>query len=333
MTAGNIAPPGTGPEPRPLLPFGKLAPILAGAAFGLLLRLVFSGDPGSRWAAMAGPFILCMPFAVGAVTVYLAERVERRSVAYYLGAPAAACSLMVMGSLAILIEGIICAIVIVPLFAALAAVGGLVMGLICRATRWPRPSAYGFAVLPLLMAFALPGGPGPEHLGQVERSIVIAASPDEIWAHLHDIRNIRPDEVNGSLAYRIGVPRPLQAVTEDTPEGRVRRIQWDKGVHFDEVIHDWDPGRHLRWTFRFAPDSIPPGALDDHVAIGGAYFDMRDTAYTLVREGDRTRLHLRISYRLSTDFNAYADLWAQALMADFAETMLALYKTRAEAAS
>ena len=260
----------------------------------------------------------------------LAERQQRRSWSYYAWAPALATCLVVIGSMLVLIEGLICAIVIVPLFTFMGMAGGLCMGLVCRLTRWPRHAAYGFAVLPLAAALVLPQG-APAQVGQVERSLWINAPAAVVWQGINDIRNIQPSEVETSLAYRIGVPPPVEAVTVQEPHGtHVRKIRWGKGVNFDEVIQDWEPGRHLRWTFRFGPDSIPAGALDDHVAIGGAYFDLNDTAYTLTPEAGGTRLHLRISYRLSTDFNTYANWWAQALLDNFALTVLQLYKTRLE---
>ena len=58
--------------------------------------------------------------------------------------------------------------------------------------------------------------------------------------------------------------------------------------------------------------------------------DLNDTAYTLTPEAGGTRLHLRVSYRLTTDFNTYANWWAQALLDNFAQTVLQLYKTRLE---
>ena len=57
---------------------------------------------------------------------------------------------------------------------------------------------------------------------------------------------------------------------------------------------------------------------------------VNDTAYTLTPEAGGTRLHLRVSYRLTTDFNTYANWWAQALLDNFAQTVLQLYKTRLE---
>jgi len=315
------------------LPMLKRYPILAGAAAGLLLRLAFSGGGGSPWSPMAGFFIYLAPVVVGMITVYLAEREFRRNWGYYVVAPLLASALFVFGTLLLLIEGMICAIVIVPMFSALGAVGGLLMGAICRATRWPRHTVYSVASLPLVLAWLAAGVPLPDAVGRIERSILIDAPADVVWQQLNHIDDIREDEMSASLAARIGVPMPLSGSTEHRPEGRVRVSHWRKDVHFEEVIEHWQPNRHLGWRFRFLPDSFPQGALDDHVLIGGHYFDLLDTQFTLAAEGDRTRLQIATRYRISTHFNFYADWAAQLLMGDFSEHLLQLYRSRSEQAA
>jgi hypothetical protein len=318
-------------EPRTGMPFSLFFPILIGAGLGLLLRtVVFAGSAGSRFSAMGTGFIWLAPMAMGALTVYLAEKQQRRSFTYYWFAPMAATALMVLGSMLIMIEGLICAILIVPVLSVMGGLGGLLMGLVCRLTNWPRATLHSLMALPLLVALAGPGGAGPQRLGMVERSVLIQSNPAQVWTLINHVPDIRTEEVQDAWTYRIGVPRPLSGTTVTEGVQRVRKVVWDKGVHFDEVITDWEPQRHLRWTYRFAPDSVPAGALDDHVRLGGTYFDLRDTAYTLTQEGQAVRLHLRISYRLSTDFNAYANWLAQNLIGDFAETVLTLYQRRAE---
>src|SRR5690242_18740225 len=104
-------------EKQEKLPYSKWWPIVGGALFGIALRLVYMGDANSRYAPMMGAFIYLAPFAVGAVTVYLAERQVRRSWGYYLAAGFGSTALFVIGTLLIMVEGWICVIVILPLFA------------------------------------------------------------------------------------------------------------------------------------------------------------------------------------------------------------------------
>jgi hypothetical protein len=314
------------------LPFSAWWPLVAGALVGVVLRLGFSGSHGlpdpMHWA-----FIYLTPMAVGAVTVYLAERQERRTFAYYAWAPVIATAIFVLGTLLILVEGLICAVLIVPLFAVLGLVGGLIMGIVCRVTNWPRHAAYAFAVLPLLVGIAAPEeahDPHEARVATVARSIVVAAPADVIWRHIREVRDIRPEEVGDAWIYRIGVPLPVAGVTQQEPSGLVRKITMGKRIHFDQVVADWDENRRVRWTYRFDEDSFPAGALDDHVRIGGRYFDLVDTEYTLVPVDARTTsLSIRIRYRVSTDFDWYANALARILVGNFEEVILRFYDRRA----
>jgi hypothetical protein len=319
-------------EPRRRMPFAWFWPMLAGALVALVLRIVFSGGPGHRFSPMLGSFVYFVPAVCGAVTVYLAERTGRRSWGYYLWAPWVATALFVTGTLAVFIEGIICAIVIIPLFAVMGSVGGLAMGIVCRITNWPKPALYGFALVPLLLGGIEPQLPNPDQFSQTSRTLFIAAPASRVWHSLNEARDIQPGEVGEAWAYRIGVPMPMSGVTVDTPEGRVRQVQWQKNVHFEEIITDWQPERVLKWRYRFTPASFPAGALDDHVMIGGQYFDLRDTTYTLTPRDGGTDLRIDVSWRLSTRFNWYADRVLQALLGNGSENILRFYKARSEAA-
>jgi uncharacterized protein YndB with AHSA1/START domain len=316
--------------PRRRMPFAWFWPLLVGAAAALVLRIAFSGGPGHPFSAMLGAFVYLAPAVCGAVTVYMAERIERRSWGYYIWAPWVSTALFVIGTLLVFIEGMICAVVIVPLFAVMGSVGGLAMGLVCRVTNWPRPALYSFAMLPLVLGAIEPHLPNPDRFSTTSRTLFIAAPPERVWHELNNARDIQPAEVDAAWAYRIGVPLPLAGVTEETPEGRVRKVLWQKNVHFEEVITEWQPGRLLKWRYRFAPDSFPAGALDDHVMIGGQYFDLRDSAFTLTPRAGGTELRVDVAWRVSTRFNWYADRVAGFLLNDGAAHILCFYKARSE---
>lgn len=320
-----------GPAPR-LIPYSFWWPIGAGALVGLLMRLVFSGEAGGPFAAMLGAFIVGAPVVVGIVTVYVAEMTARRSWRYYFGAPVIAMSVCVLATLAIQIEGLICAIVIVPMFAIVAGLSGLAMGWVCRATHWPRNVVACFAVLPLLAGSIEHRLPPSDLMRVQDREIFVAAPPGEVWSKLVDTPRIERAEVGAAWMYRIGVPVP-EAGAGDFREGEhLRHITMGKGIHFDQVATEWRPGERVSWRYRFSEDSFPAGALDDHVRIGGHYFDLGETTYSLVREGAGTRLSVRMRYRVSTSFNWYAAPVADFLVGDFAERILEFYARRAQSA-
>lgn len=312
------------------LPYRYRWPVLAGALAGIVLRLAFSGAAGSRWSAMAGAFVFLAPIAVGMVTVYIAEREARCSWGYCIAAPFLATGLFVLGTLLINIEGLICAIVIAPLFGVLGSVGGLLMGVACRVTGWPRPTLYAVGALPLLLGGLVPGTALQDEHNRIERSLWIAAPAAVVWQQLTQLPDIQAAEVERGWAYRIGVPPPQSGIT-GSAGGRVQHFRMGKGIHFDADITDWQPPRRIAWTYRFADDSVPSGALDDHVRIGGLYFDLHDTAFELQPEHGGTRLTMRTHYRVSTQFNFYADGVARLLLGNVSEVLLELYGRRSVA--
>ena len=65
--------------------------------------------------------------------------------------------------------------------------------------------------------------------------------------------------------------------------------------------------------------------------IGGHYFDLVDTSYTLTPVSEGTELKVRMSYRVSTQFNWYADPLARLLLGDVAQVNLEYYAARSTA--
>jgi hypothetical protein len=298
--------------------------------FGIAYRLLFSQPAGHRYNAMMSSFTLLVPALVGAVTVATAEWTRRRSWAYDFGTAAGANGLLVFGALALSIEGLICSVLAVPLFAIVGGLSGLLTGALCRWARWPRTSLYGFAVLPLVFGaieqhIALPDG-----VLTAEQSRSIAASPAEVWARLLSTTAIRPEEMDAAWMYRIGVPLPVSATSEEGNGQLVRHVTMGKNIHFDQIATNWEPGHRVLWTYRFTQDSFPPQALDDHVRIGGRYFDVIDTEYVIEPTSKGSTLHVTMHYRVSTTYNWYVRPIAKFLVRNFEETALAFYAHRAE---
>ena len=183
--------------------------------------------------------------------------------------------------------------------------------------------------MPLLLGGLEQYFPAPGDVHSVERAQIVSAPPDKIWPQLVRAKNILPSEIGGAWMYRIGVPLPQSAVTELLDGKEVRHITMGKGIHFDQVAVDWEPDRRVRWLYRFSSDSFPAGALDDHVRIGGAYFDVLDTEYVLHPVPGGTELRVRMSYRVGTSFNWYARPVAQFLIGNFEDAALNFYAHRA----
>ena len=310
---------------------------LAGALYGLLMRLAFglpffgsSENKHNASEAMLWSFVCLVPLLVGALTVHFSGG-RQRSFAYVVVAPWVSLLMFVAGTALLLIEGSICIAMALPLFLSLASVGGVAMWLVSRFYR-PSASVLGcLLALPLMTGSWERGQPLPQVLHETDASVQIDASPEVIWNLINHADGIRPAEMEDGLAYRMGLPYPLSARTVETAQGRVRKLRWEKGVHFDEPISDWEQNRFIRWSYSFPAGAIPAEALDEHVVIGGKYFDLVDTSYRLTPAGRGTRLDIHVTYRISTNFNWYADPWGRLLVDDAAGTILGFYKRRAEA--
>jgi len=322
------------PLPENRLPFRGWSPLVGGVLAGILLRLIYSGKAGDAYAPMMQSFIYASPVLVAVVTVYIAETKARRTWSYYFLMPALANILFVVGTLLILIEGWICAILILPLFGLVGGIAGLAMGAICRITRWPRRSIVGcVALLPLITGGFEQRLPLPNRERVATREIVVAATAPAVWRELIDARQIEPAEIDDAWLYRIGVPLPIAGIGDSQGDEHLRHITMGKGIHFDQVATEWRENESVSWRYRFDDDSFPAGALDDHVRIGGHYFDLGETQYSLSDIGGQTRLRIRMKYRVSTRFNWYAGPIADLLVGNFADVVLRFYARRAEYAA
>lgn len=332
----NPEPTNAGQPTPPEVPFDppwELLPYIAGAGAGVLLRYLFGGSPGEAYSPMMLTFIVMAPVLVGVVTVFVAELRKQRGHRYYFWAPALANVLYVAASVGLQLEGWICAILFLPIAVLGGGLAGLVMGAICQTTRASRATLQAVVLLPLVFGAVESHLPLPQREGMQERRVVIDAPPAEVWRHLMTADDIRPVEVDDGWMYRIGVPLPLAGITRETPHGLVRDVAMGKGIRFRQVATRWEPDRFVDWRYRFGPASVPAGALDDHVRIGGPYFDLLGTTYALAPRGDATELTIRMHYRVSTQFNWYAGPIADLLIGNFSEVILAFYQRRSEAAA
>lgn len=328
-----MSPPEAEPK-RPSKDGRFLMAIGISTAYGMLARLAFglykplqSALPHAG-GAMLVSFLFLTPFVVGMLMVYVDR--ARMSWLKAIFSPCIPMLLVLLLSALTAIEGSICILLAAPIFLIMSAIGGAIMfGALRLAV--PRARHFCFVLLvPLLLGYGERDLPLPDAMRVSTASVHIDAPPARIWQLINDAEGIQPSEMAQGLAWRIGVPFPVSALTVDSTAGRVRKLRWQKGVHFDEPIVDWQENRLIRWTYRFAADSIPPGALDEHVQVGGKYFDLVDTSYQLEPEQGGTRLSIRVSYRVTTQFNWYAVPLARLLVGDAANTILHFYKRRCE---
>lgn len=317
---------------RRLLPW--IVPIAVGMIYGLTIRLFV--DVGARWTenlfgVMTLTYLFVVPLVTGVLTVGLVKDREP-SWGEALVAPWVSTLLVIAGAVLLVWEGLICAIIWAPIALVCASVGGGIAKVWRRAGR-ARPLALAsVAVLPVVLAPIESRLPEPTQTRTVADQIVIAADAATVWEQIRAVPPIRPDELDPSFAYRIGFPRPVEARLDGQGVGSVRHATFEGGVTFIERVTEWEDGRSLAFTIDAS--AVPSTTFDQHVAVGGPYFDVLTGRYVIEEVGpDRVVLHLSSEQRLSTRFNAYTQLWTDLFMSDVQETILRVIRDRAERAA
>jgi hypothetical protein len=331
--------------------------VAAGAVYGVLLRgfIVlqttaqkhFQGDGADpaafqrhfrllRYEMIAGEvmtlaFLVLGSIIIGFLTVRRIERRRPASIYTWILAPwlAVFCMMTVIALFAW--EGAICVAMALPITLILSSLGGITAGVLGRRMALTASRTACFAILPFLLAPAESMLPSPIQTRTVSTEIRIHASAATIWQNIERVPAISPSELRPSWAHRIGFPRPVEATLSFEGVGGVRHASFEHGLLFIETVTVWEPEHRLAFTIRADSAHIPPTTLDEHVTIGGRYFDVLDGEYSLepLPNGD-TLLHLTSHQRLSTDFNGYAGLWSDAVMQNLQSSILQVVQHRCQ---
>lgn len=324
------------PPPQASAP--RLAALLL-AAFALALAIAFSvyvllcglrpGSIGfgSFWFLSLLPAVLC------ALICYIGDPNQTRSLAFYWLVPIVLVMIVVFFSAIVLHEGVICLIMLSPIWIASGWVGAFLL-------RWQRRRAVGrntlnssFLIIPLVAGVIEAQVPAPHDQVLLTRSIVVHATPTEIWPYTVANRTIGPSEGRWTITHNIiGLPRPTATTIDRAGVGAVRTAYWGDHINFEEHITQWIPGRKLGWKFHFSNASLQD-YTDKHISPDGQFLKVDNGDYTLRQlSADTTLVTLNTRYIAMTHVNPYARLWGEFLLGDTANNILAIVKDRSEAA-
>lgn len=310
-----------------------IAVILA-AGYGLIARAFFGSETWLRsfesvFEVMSFAFIFGVPFVMGFLSVLLG-RIRRWYVA--IAFPQIPALAALATALLLAWEGIICIALWLPLFMVLAAVGGLLGFAALRLLgRRGRRSALVIAlVLPYGLAIPEAHLDLPREIRTVRTSIRIDATPHQVWREIVEVPSIGETEHAFAWSHLIGFPRPVAARANGIGVGSFREASFERGVVFTERVTTFEPEKELSFSIHADPDSIPARALDQHVTVGGDYFDVLEGTYRIVPRDGGVELQLSSEYRLSTTFNGYAGLWTDFIMRDTQNYILRIVAKRAE---
>ncbi|RTQ49534.1 hypothetical protein EJV47_11955 [Hymenobacter gummosus] len=310
----------------------KLAALLAGVVYALIFRGLFNIGFRQVGGLLMLSFLVAVPLGLGVLTAHFTPK-SRGNAWRYVFAPWISVTLFLAVAFLTHLEGAICLIIIMPLFFLVSWLGARLYKLFEPKDEDPQDFMLvsAVALLPLLAGLIEGQFTAPDSLRRVQNVVDVAAPPAVVWQHIIRVPPITAAELGPSVVDRIGFPRPVEATLTREGVGGVRHATFERGVEFIETVDAWVPERKI--SFSIAPNTatIPPTTFDEHVIVGGRFFDVLRGTYELQPlPGGRTRLILYSQQRLSTNLNAYAGLWTDYVMSEIQRRILQVVKRRCE---
>jgi hypothetical protein len=306
--------------------------LIAGVIYGLLIRLIPEIQKLSGlFEIISFSFLIFTPIAVGAVSVYVASKKEKLTWKNHISVSSTAMLVFLLSMFVFLLEGLVCIVLILPVFIIASIVGGLIIGYIINNTKYSKSTLNSMLILPLLLSPIESFLPLQQSTQQITTRIIINASAQEIFSELATVKNIKSDELGFSFMHFIGLPKPLEASMNGHGVGAVRTSKWEKGVSFEEKITVWHSPYQLYYKFNIPKGSVPREALDRHVELGGDYFTVVSGGYDVkVLDNNQSELTLTTLFKNKSRLQLYGNLWAKYVLNDFHYSLLRLMKSRAE---
>ena len=303
--------------------------LVAAAAVALGVYLIGAAGMG---AAVSYTLLIILPAILSALVAWVGSiRRDWPASTFALVPVWLTLSAAVIGA-ALLREGVICILMLMPLWLIFGMLGVWPVYLHRRAQRRVDSNIFranALLLLPLLTLFVEQHIDPPRETYIVAREIIVDASPEAVWEQLLAIPAIGPDEGRWTVSQSlIRLPRPTAALLSGRGVGAVRDARWQDGIRFEEIVTRWQPGQELAWRFAF-PDPSIYRRTDRHINPRSRQLSIDTGGYQLTPLADgRTNIHLWTRYRVATPVNAYAALWGELILGDIQTNVLAIVAHR-----
>lgn len=301
-------------------------------AYAVALRLFFGINTwNDLFSVMSTTFLFLLPTIVGALTVYLSPIEKAKSLVYQIFIPWIPVFLFLIITLMLVIEGWACWVMILPVFMIASSVGGIIGGLL---KSWIDKSKLQISFLVFLPLFIGPIESMIETIPGTYKAytfIDIDAPAEKIWDNVTRVREIPEAQDTGYLTKFLGFPRPIKAELDFEGVGAYREAVFTNGLVFHETVTEYTDNKKMVFNIKAYPHEIPSTTLDEHVVIGGDYFDVLNGTYELEKLANgKHRLHLYSHFKMNTTFNFYAGWWGKWIMKDIQNNILKVEKKRSE---
>lgn len=295
---------------------GAIAANIATAALYFVVAMFVSRTTAGGMLAI--PSLFLVPFFGGYVASYCWKSLKPSYLAG-VGGSVLTTLLAVLGAYVFLREGIICLLIVAPLYFASLTCG--VMLSICF--RRHRANTMNAIAVPLVAMLAtgevLSRNDQP---GKVVDEVLIKAPPATVWPQVTSFPTIpaRPT----FWLFRLGLPYPVQTTKEGDFVGADRKCVFSGGAIFDETVTRCVPNSELTFDI----ESIPPDPeLLGHVTPYRGQFVLKDN-------GNGTTTLIGTSwYRIHVRPLWYFDWWTQEIIRAVHVRVMEDIRSRAELAA
>ncbi len=331
--------------PKDPLPFRNSRHRRISAIVSIFIILIYAGF--FRWAfatpamfksggVVSLSFIWSVPFACGFLSVAIGRWAGSDNwILHSIALPVGALILGLVISVVLKFEAVICVIMASPILVVAAVIGGFLGHFVLPRNSADKRLQVTFAVfLPFLCAYAESMLHWPTETKAIGNTIDIQAPPEVIWPEIASVREIPRKQIRDRWIYQVGFPKPIAATLDREGVGGIRTATFERDVSFHETITEWDKPHRLSFSIHADPDFIPHTAFDQHIIVGGRFYDVLDGIYEIEPlPSGGCRLHLTSHHRLSTRFNSYAGWWSVKVMDQIQGSILEVIKQRAEEAA
>lgn len=300
-------------------------------AVAVAIGVYFLVEAGSG-GAVGYTLMVVLPAALSAFVAWAGSmgRDWRRST-FFLVPVWIAVGTTVIGA-AVLREGVICLVMILPLWMVFGLIGVWPVYLYRRSRGRPDKDVFRANALLLLpfLALVVDHHVEPPHSSYVvTREIIVAAPAATAWQQLLAIPAIAPGEGRWNISQDIlRLPRPAGASLTGRGVGAVRDARWQGGIRFQEIITRWRPGKAIEWRFAF-PDPSIHLRTDRHINPNSRQLRVEAGGYRLIPlAGGRTKIRLWTRYHVATPVNGYTAMWGEVILGDIQDNILAIVAGR-----
>lgn len=301
--------------------------LVAGVVYAFLALYIVTAN--HRNVSIA--YIFVLPVILGAIPVLFSTKEQLKSYKTYLLLPwGIVLTFFFLGFISGF-EGMLCLIVIFGPFILLGSLGAFIFRILKLRNKTDQTKLYASLLLPFLVIMIESNIEPKDEFHTVRTSIEVNADKSVVWTNIKNVKDIKASEIAWHFIHFIGIPKPLDGRLDKEGVGGIRKITWEKGIKFEEKIKTWEEGKGFTYDINVDSQSIPPTTLDEHVMIGGKYFDVVEGAYSIDSiDQSKCIITLQCKYRVSTTLNFYSKWWADYVLNDFNVMILEVIKARSE---